>query len=400
MVAILHDVIVIGGGPVGSYIARKLAEVGYDVLVLEKRERVGEPVCCTGIISQHCFDTFNIDSNLILRKANSARIFSPTGKLIRLWRQENQACVIDRAAFNVSMAERAGAAGAGYLFNNTAEDVELETDRIVVKTSGNSDKLEYEARVAIIATGFGSKLISKVGLGEYGDIVVGAQVEVGNTSVDEIEVYTGNEVAPGFFAWLVPTSPQRALVGLLSRNSPKEYLKKLLSSLKADGKIDYDGGKIDCRGITIKPPARTYGRRLIVVGDAAGQVKPTTGGGIYFGLLSAEIAACNLRTALEKNDFSAKRLSGYQREWKKELGQELRICYWARKLYERLSDEQIDRIIDITIASGIDKALLEAEDLSFDWHGRAILRLARQKALAKPLKAMRIPLKFIIDREH
>ncbi|MCJ7769462.1 MAG: NAD(P)/FAD-dependent oxidoreductase, partial [Dehalococcoidales bacterium] len=238
------------------------------------------------------------------------------------------------------------------------------------------------------------------GLGEYGDIVVGAQVEVGNTSIDEIEVYMGNEVAPGFFAWLVPTSPQRTLVGLLSRNSPKEYLKKLLSSLKADGKIDYNGGKIDCRGITIKPPARTYGRRLIVVGDAAGQVKPTTGGGIYFGLLSAEIAARNLRTALEKNDFSAKRLSGYQREWKKELGQELRICYWARKLYERMSDEQIDRIFDITIASGIDKALLDAEDLSFDWHGRAILRLARQKALAKPLKAMRIPLKFIIDREY
>ena len=65
-----------------------------------------------------------------------------------------------------------------------------------------------------------------------------------------------------------------------------------------------------------------------------------------------------------------------------------------------MSDEQIDRIFDITIDNGIDRALFEAEDLSFDWHGRAILRLARQKALAKPLKAMRIPLKFIINREH
>ena len=396
----MHDVIVIGGGPVGSYVARKMAEVGYDVLVLEKRERLGEPVCCTGIISQNCFDTFNIDSNLILRKANSARIFSPTGKLIRLCRRENQACIIDRAAFDSSMVERAGAAGAGYLFNNTAEDVELKTDRIVVKTSGNNDELEYEARVVVIATGFGSKLIGRVGLGEYGDVVVGAQAEVEKTSIDEIEVYMGREVAPGFFAWLVPTSPQKALVGLLSRYNPKEYLKKLLTSLETEEKIHYDGGKIDCRGITIKPPVRTYGRRLIVVGDAAGQVKPTTGGGIYFGLLSAEIAVRNLIAALEKNDLSAKRLSDYQREWKKELGQELKICYWARKIYERLSDEQIDRIFDITIASGIDKALLEAEDLSFDWHGRAILRLARQKALTKPLKAMRIPLKFIIDREY
>ena len=396
----MHDVIVIGGGPVGSYVARKLAGVGYDVLVLEKRKGLGEPVCCTGIISQNCFDTFNIDSNLILRKANSARIFSPTGKLIRLCRRKNQACIIDRAAFDSSMVERAGAAGARYLFNNTAENVEIEIDRIVVKTSGNSDKLEYEARVVVIATGFGSKLIGRVGLGRYGDVVVGAQVEVGNPSIDEIEVYMGSEVAPGFFAWLVPTSPQKALVGLLSRYNPKEYLKKLLTSLGTEEKIHYDGGKIDCRGITIKPPVRTYGRRLIVVGDAAGQVKPTTGGGIYFGLLSAEIAARNMITALEKNDLSAKRLSNYQREWKKELGQELKICYWARKLYERFSDEQIDRIFDITIDNGIDKALLEAEDLSFDWHGRAILRLARQKALTKPLKAMRIPLKFIIDREY
>jgi flavin-dependent dehydrogenase len=254
--------------------------------------------------------------------------------------------------------------------------------------------------VAIIATGFGSKLVHRLGLGEYRDIVVGAQIEVGSTYVNEIEVYMGNEVAPGFFAWLVPTSPQKALVGLLSRYNPKEYLNKLLSSLETKGKIKKDGGKIECRGITIKPPARTYSQRLIVVGDAAGQVKPTTGGGIYFGMLSAEIAVSKLITALEKNDLSAKRLSGYQREWKKELGQELRIGYWARGLFERLSDKQIDRIFDITIENGIDKALLKTKDLSFDWYSKAILRFVSQKTLAKPLKTMKIPLKFIINREY
>jgi flavin-dependent dehydrogenase len=126
-------------------------------------------------------------------------------------------------------------------------------------------------------------------------------------------------------------------------------------------------------------------------------VKPTTGGGIYFGLLSAEIAARNLVTALEKDDLSAKNLSGYQREWKKELWQELKVCYWARKLYERLSDRQIERIIDITIENGIDKTLLEADDLSFDWHGRAILRLVRQKVIKKSIKTIRIPLGFILN---
>lgn len=396
-VVILHDVIVVGGGPIGSYVARKMAEIGYDVLVLEKRERVGGRVCCTGIISQNCLDTFQIDSKLVLRKANSAKIYSPSGKLIRLWRKENQACIIDRALLDSYMAEKARSAGAEYIFKSTVEDIKQETKRVLIKTGSNGNGSEYEARVVVIATGFGSKLIHRLGLRESGDVAAGAQVEVENTHIDELEVYMGKEVAPGFFAWLVPTSSKKALVGLISRSSPKEYLKKLLSSLKAEGKIDYDGRKIDCRGITIKPPSRTYGRRLIVVGDAAGQVKPTTGGGIYFGLLSAEIAAHNLKTALEKNDLSAKNLSAYQQEWKKELWQELKVCYWARKLYERLSDKQIDRIFDITITHGIDKDLLEADDLSFDWHGKAILRLTRQRVIAKSIKAIKIPLGFVLN---
>jgi geranylgeranyl reductase family protein len=398
-VVTLYDALVIGGGPIGSHVACKLAEAGYKVIVLEKKEKLGEPVCCTGIISQNCFDTFNIDSDLVIKKANSAKVFSPTGRIIHLYRKENQACVIDRGGFNIYMAGRAKTAGAEYVFNRTVVDIEQGTDRIIAKTSENSKTWEYQARVVIIAAGFGSSFVKNLGLGEYRDRVIGAQVEVENTSINEIEVYLGNDIAPGFFAWLVPTSPQKALVGLLSRYNAEEYLIKLLSKLEVQGKIINKGNKIKCRGITLKPPSRTYEKRLILVGDAAGQVKPTTGGGIYFGLLGAEIAISSLIPALEKNNFSVKRLSGYQKEWKKKIGNELKNCYWARGIYERLNDEQIDKIFDITIENGIHKALLEAEDLSFDWYSKAILRFIRQKAIANPLRAMRIPLKFIADRD-
>ena len=129
----------------------------------------------------------------------------------------------------------------------------------------------------------------------------------------------------------------------------------------------------------------------MVVGDAAGQVKPTTGGGIYYGLLCADIAANSLYRALDDDDLSVRNLASYEREWKKKLGRDLKIGYWARKLYEHLSDRQVDRVFDIIKSNGLDETLLKTGDLSFDWHGEAILRLLGHRVLSKAIKAMRIP---------
>ena len=285
------DVIVIGAGPVGSYLAYKLSDMGCDVAVLERGERLGEKAGCTGIIGQECVSSFPVDGNVILRWANSARLFPPSGKPIRLWRKGNQACIIDRPAFDLAMASKAQSRGAQYILNSPVWNVEVREDEVIVNASQSGQRLTLKARAAVIASGFGSGLTEKLGLGKSRDFVMGAQTEVPVSGIDEVEVYFGSEVAPGFFAWLVPTVPGRALVGLLSRHSPGLYLKKLLAGLLAEGKIASADAKLDYGGIPLKPLSRTYAERLIVVGDAAGQVKPTTGGGIYYGLLCADIAA-------------------------------------------------------------------------------------------------------------
>jgi geranylgeranyl reductase family protein len=385
-----YDVVVVGAGPAGSYAAHKLAEMGYGVAVVEQKERLGEQVCCTGIISQGCISDFDIDEDVILRRANSATLVSPSGRSLRLWRQETQAAVIDRAVFDVAMAKRAQDKGAEYLLNSRVNDIEAGDDRVGVAAIRRGEKLDFEARAVVIATGFGSGLVHRLDLGRVSDFVMGAQAEVEVVGIDEVQVYFGQEVAPGFFAWLVPTLPSRALVGLLSRRNPEIYLRKLIASLIAEEKIVSAEAEPSFRGISLKPLAKTYTDRLVVVGDAAGQVKPVTGGGIYYGLLCAEIAAKNLHRALESDSLSADGLAGYEREWRRKLGSELKIGRWARKFYERLSDAQIDRLFDIIKSRGIDKALLKAKDLSFDGHGEVVLSLIRRRVLST-LGAIKVP---------
>ncbi len=388
----MYDIAVIGAGPAGSQVAFRLAEKGHSVVVVERKRRLDEPVCCTGIISQECIRSFEIGKDVIHRQANSARIFSPSGKVISVRRQEPQASIVDRPALNLASGSRAENQGAEYLLDTMVRAIEVRNDGVSLEVECFGKKSDsIEAKVAVIAAGFGSKLVEETGFGRVEDFVMGVQADVAANGIDMVEVYLGEEVAPGFFAWLVPTSPGRALIGLLSRKNPADYLRELMLSLVSQGRIATADVEFSYGGIPLKTPARTYTDRAIVVGAAAGQVKPTTGGGVYYGLLCADIAAENLHRALENDTLSAKSLAGYEREWRRKLGRELRVGYWARKFYERLSDSQIDRIFDIVQSNGIDKALAEANDLSFDWHGRVVLKLIGFRALSQVFGAVSFP---------
>ena len=385
----MYDLIVVGGGPVGSEVSQKLAGMRYKVAVLERKECLDKPVCCTGIISQECVNSFAVDEDVILRQVNGGKLFSPSGNSIRLWRKDIIGGIINRPAFNFAMACKARNAGAEFVLHSRVSDIDVMEDRISIKAVCQGKNMAFEARAVVIASGFSSQLTDRLGLEKIDHFVVGAQAEVESVGVDETEIYFGQKIAPQFFAWLVPTLPGRALVGLASRYKPWFYLRKLLASLMSQGKVVSDKVELRYRVIPLKTLSRTYGDRLVVVGDAAGQVKPTTGGGIYYGLICADIAANALNHALESDDLSARSLASYERGWKKKLGQELRICNYARKFYDGLNDPQIERLFNLIKAAGIDQALLKQNDLSFDWHGKTILRLLGNGSMAGALRMIK-----------
>lgn len=384
-----YDVLVIGAGPAGSYTAELLAAAGYRVAILEQREALGGRGCCTGILGWECLEMFPIPSNLILKTAHSACIFSPSGKRLRLFKEKPQAHIVDREAFDIMRARMAQRQGAELLLGHRVLNVGLDDGGARVEYQLDGSRASLCCRAVVIANGFASGLAQRLGLGSPPDFVLGAQVDVAVKDVDEVEVYLGQEVAPGFFGWLVPTAPGEARLGLMTRRHPLTYLERLYHRLHTEGKVVAELAPPASGGIPLKPLPRTYASRVVVVGDAAGQVKPTTGGGIYYSLLCAQAAAAALETALSRNDLSGRQLSQYEQAWKRRLQRELRIGYYARHLYEKAGDSQIERLFDIIMCNGIHDALLKSESFSFDWHGDLLFKAVSHYAMRSLVESLR-----------
>ena len=381
----MRDVVVIGAGPAGSLTARRLAEHGHDVVLLEEHQTIGQPVHCTGLLGFDAFDEFSLPRSTILGFAEAARFWGAAGQSVTVQGRRARAAVIDRAALDASLAVEAERAGVDVKCGVRVESVQVSDRGVTVQGRGSTDALS--ARACVLACGANYRFHGPLGLGAPEVFLQSAQLEVPfpDAEAASVEVQFGRDVAPAGFAWMVPLRRQEvshARIGLMTQTHSRQRFDAFLASLCA--RTGADPSVIPpprLKMLPLGPVRKTYADRVLAVGDAAGLVKPTTGGGIYYGLVSGALAADVLDEGLRRDRLGESQLRRYETRWRRRLGQEIRMGLAFRRIAQHLNDDAINALIELAQVNGIAQVLQETA--SFNWHRKTAIALLADASVRK-----------------
>ncbi len=369
----LYDVAIVGAGPAGSYAASLLAVAGHSVVLLDKVPAEALAPRCTGVVGLPYVELVGVDDEVVLTRARSVTIHSPSGGTARLALPQVQACVLDRALLERRLRRKAVEAGAELRDGVLVTRVARMVDRVELHGMDGGTPIRVAARGLILAAGVSPGLLRQAGLTAPNRYLVGAHAELEMDGVAETEVYLLPDLDRGAFAWLVPLDHRTVRFGVLAHRSAAALARRFLQRPSIRKRLVQLPNAIVQRPVPVSVSRRTCASRVLSVGDAAGQVKPTTGGGLYLGALGAMAAADVLREVLARDDLSTRALSDYQSRWRPSLERDLRQGALARAVYDRLSPSQVDRIIARADRNGVAEALLRSSSFSFDRHGGVLL---------------------------
>ncbi|WP_323191600.1 geranylgeranyl reductase family protein [Halostella sp. PRR32] len=320
----MYDFVVVGAGPAGSRFARRAAEEGYDVLAFEQGE-VGEPLACSGHVSTDIwgFTGENARDELLQNEIVGARfhVGGPGSDAHRFYKREVVSNVIDREGLDRHLAGLARDAGADVREHHTVTAVDQRHDRVAVTVRGPDGTETFEAKMIAGCDGPRSRVRTELDLAEPGELLHGVLgFDSDADATDYVDVHLS---APRFFAWRIPRGDAGVEYGLAA--PPGDDV---------GGRFDdlIDGYGVDlhrrCSGaIPIGPPESVTSHRGFLLGDAAAQTKPFTGGGILYGMTSADHAV------REIDPDSPASLAAYERAWRDDLSQEIRLGHWLRRAY-------------------------------------------------------------------
>ncbi|TET89739.1 MAG: NAD(P)/FAD-dependent oxidoreductase [Methanomassiliicoccales archaeon] len=361
------DVAVIGAGPMGSYAADMISKKGWRVALIEEHRKIGVPVQCAGLVTPRVFEL--VDKKLtVVNRIRGAEIYSPSGRELLIDGKETKAVVLDRAAFDREIAKDALFHGASSFLGSTALKAERRKDGIELSVQTPDRLVKVNCKILIGADGIRSNVAKWFGLPRAESIVKGFEAELVEVDCNPrfAKIFVGNDVAPGFFSWIIP-SGETTRVGLcVEKGSAYNYFNKMFQSgessrfLKNSRTISFVAGAIPFGLLR-----RTVADNVMIVGDAACQAKASTGGGVYTGLVASKLCADTALLALEADDFSERFLKRYHRNWKKAIGKELKRGLFAHKIYSDLTDKQLEELFDLLDNEKILNLISEKGDMTF-----------------------------------
>jgi geranylgeranyl reductase family protein len=356
------DVAVIGAGPAGSMAAKYAAKAGASTILLEEHTGAGWPVQCAGLLGREALAESELAAgSFILGGMKGATIFSPGGVRLDFKAQDRRAWVVDRRLFDRALVEQALEEEVIFRPCSRVEEFRPGRERSILSLA---DGEEISAGVVISAEGVSALLARRAGIAAPQIILSGAQVEAAFSveDLEKVEVHLG--YGPGLFAWVIPLGEDRARIGLCAIDSGCERLKAFLKTDRIRERLRGSPLAFNVGGLPLGPPPATAVEGLIAVGDAASQVKPTSGGGIYPGLVAAKIAGGVAAAAAMEEDASAPRLSEYDRLWRQAVGGELEIGMRLYRMMNKMSLAEKDELIGyIASRPGLIKTIEDYGDI-------------------------------------
>jgi len=355
-----YDAVVVGSGPAGSVTARFAAEAGAKVLIIERRAEVGVPVLCGEGVSQKV-DNFKVleGKRWIATKMQGARIFSPNGTMITLaaeYAGNETGYVVYRDIFDQELVRGAVKKGAKLMLNTNAVGLLKKNGKIKGLIAQQFDEtLEIEADVVVGADGVESRVGRWAGikttLKPY-DLETCVQYTLTNIDWDNpyCDFFLGKQVAPGGYVWVFPKGKDVANVGIgvlasLSKaGKAKQYLDTFIAAhpeLKKGQPV-----RIITGADPVAEPIQSVTDNLLLVGDAARQVDPITGGGLMHAIEAGTYAGETIGNAVEKQRFDTETLSEYETRWKNAFGKKLHRNYVAKEIMLDMEDKTLDMLAD------------------------------------------------------
>ncbi|MBY0493715.1 MAG: NAD(P)/FAD-dependent oxidoreductase [Cyanobacteria bacterium] len=378
------DAAIVGGGPGGLSAARRLAAGGWSVTVFEEHDRVGTPVHCTGVLAEDVIASMDLPAESILNPLATVRFVAPAGHSFDYTTATTEAVVIDRETFDSALARRAESAGATLVRGARVIAIEPSDDGVTISLH---DREPVRARSVILACGANYAFQKRLGLGMPSTFLQSAQLELPADRPGDVEIHFGSEIAPKGFAWAVPvkrSSGNYARIGVMADADAGVYFSRMLARVRDRWAVAVSDAMTPRRRmLPLASVKRTYADRVLAVGDAAGLVKPTTGGGIYYSVVSGEIAAEVLGRRLAVNDLSAGALREYEESWRERFQSEFTAQLALRFVAQRMRDTDIDALFTLATTDGI--LPLVRQKARFNRHRDFILALLKHQPARRAL---------------